>query len=157
MLQFKKILCPVDFDENSPLALGLACELAQKRKATLYVLYVVEIPPGPEVAVPFDKMEGQARKKLEEMARQKINEKAPYEVRVTSGDPSVEILRAAERIGSDLIVMSTHGRKGLRRFVLGSVAERVVREASCPVLTIRPRATRAKASLPTKPGNKHLK
>lgn len=137
---FAKILCPVDFDQNSLLALGLACELAQERTATLYVLHVVAIPPGPEVAVPFDKMEGRARTKLEELARKKINGKASYEVRVTSGDPGVESLRTAERIGADLIVMATHGRKGLRRFFLGSVAERVVREAPCPVLTIRPGA-----------------
>ncbi len=112
MPRFKKILCPVDFDQNSLLALGLACELAQEGKATLYMLHVVEIPPGPEVAVPFDKMEGQARTKLEQLARQKINGKASYEVRVTSGDPGVEIRRVAERIAPDLIVMATHGRKG---------------------------------------------
>jgi len=59
------------------------------------------------------------------------------------GDPGIEALRVARRVRANLIVMATHGRKGFRRLILGSVAERVVREAPCPVLTIRPRPARA--------------
>lgn len=146
MPQFKKILCPVDFDQNSLLALRLASELAQERKANLYLLHVVAIPPGPEVALPFARMEAAARTKLERLARQRVNGKARYEVEVMLGDPGVEVLQVAKRLGANLIVMATHGRKGLRRLVLGSVAEHVVREASCPVLTVSPKATRANAS-----------
>ena len=69
-----------------------------------------------------------------------------YELHVTTGDPAVEVLQAATRLGIDLIVMATHGRKGFRRLVLGSVAERVIREAQCPVLTVKPKAVRAGAS-----------
>jgi universal stress protein A len=146
MPRFDKILCPVDFDQNSLLALRLATELAQERGATLHVLHVVAIPPGPEVALPFGKMETTARTKLEKIARQKIDGKASYEVDVMMGDPGVEVLQLAKRLRADLIVMATHGRKGLRHIVLGSVAERVVREAPCPVLTIKPKAPAAKSS-----------
>ena len=95
MPQFKKILCPVDFDENSLLALRIATELAREGKATLYLLHVVAMPPGPEVALPFGKMEAAARTRLEKLARQKIGGKARYEVDVMLGDPGVEVLRAA--------------------------------------------------------------
>lgn len=137
MPQFTKILCPVDFDANSIAALGFACELAQERKAALEVLHVVPIPPGPEVAIPFDKLEGRARTRLERIARQKVPPKLRYAVHVRTGDPASEVILAAEQLRADLIVMATHGRRGLSRFLLGSVAERVVREAPCPVLTIK--------------------
>lgn len=153
MPRFRKILCAVDFDQNSLQALRLACELAQERQATLYLVHAVAIPPGAEVALPFGKLEADARTRLERLARQKVNRKAPYQVRVTMGDPAVEILQAAKRWGVDLIVMATHGRRGLRRLILGSVAERVVREASCPVLTLKPKAPAAK-SPPTRPAKK---
>jgi nucleotide-binding universal stress UspA family protein len=146
MPRFRKILCPVDFDQNSLLALRLASELAQERKATLHLLHVVAMPPGPEVALPFGRMEATARTKVERLARQRIEGKARYEVDIMMGDPGVEVLQAAKRWGANLIVMATHGRKGLRHLVLGSVAERVVREASCPVLTVSPKAAPGKAS-----------
>jgi universal stress protein A len=125
MPRFNNILCPVDFDPNSLLSLQLASELAQERKATLHL--VVAMPPGPEVALPFGKMEAAARTKLERLARQKVNGQIGYQVEIMMGDPSVEILQAAKRQGANLIVMATHGRKGLRHLVLGSVAEHVVR------------------------------
>jgi nucleotide-binding universal stress UspA family protein len=91
-------------------------------------------------------METAARTKLVRLARQRVNGKARYQVDVMMGDPAVEILQAAKRRGADLIVMATHGRKGLRHLVLGSVAEHVVREAPCPVLTVKPKAPAAKSS-----------
>lgn len=142
MLRFKKILCPVDFDSNSLVSLRLASEVGKERKATLRLLHVIAMPPGPEVALPFGRMEATARAKLERLARQRIRGKAPYEIDIMMGDPGVEILLAAKRWGADVIVLATHGRKGLRHLVLGSVAEHVVREAPCPVLTVSPKATR---------------
>jgi nucleotide-binding universal stress UspA family protein len=91
-------------------------------------------------------MEATARTKLERLARQRVDGKARYEVDIMMGDPGVEVLQAAKRWGANLIVMATHGRRGLRHLVLGSVAEHVVREASCPVLTVSPKATRGAAS-----------
>jgi|SRR5208282_2374448 len=146
MPQFKRILCPVDFDQNSLEALRLAVELAQERTATLQLLHVVPLPPGPEVALPFVRIEASARAKLERLARRKVNRKVPCEVAIMLGDPGVEVVQAAKRLRSDLIVMATHGRKGLRRLVLGSVAEHVVREAPCPVLTVKPKAPVAESS-----------
>jgi universal stress protein A len=149
MPRFDKILCPVDFDQNSVRALRVATELAQERKATLYLLHVVGVPPGPEVALPFGQMEAAARAKLARLAQRWIDGKIHYEVDVAMGDPSGEVLRLAKRKRVNLIVMATHGRKGLRRLVLGSVAERVVREAPCPVLTLKPKTAAQGAS--TKP------
>lgn len=136
----------MDFDQNSLRALTVAIELAQERNATLRLLHVVPMPPGPEVAISFGKMEAEVRTRLERLARQKVKGKAHYEVEVMMGDPGVEILQTAKRRGADLIVMATHGRKGLRHFVLGSVAERVVREAPCPVLSFNPGAAHTNVS-----------
>jgi len=96
------------------------------------------------VALPFGKLETEARAKLEMLARQKVG-KAGYEIEVMVGDPGIEILQLAKRLRADLIVMATHGRKGFRHIVLGSVAEAVVREAPCPVLTVRPNPPAAKS------------
>lgn len=146
MPRFDKILCPIDFDQNSVRALRIATELAQERKAMLYLLHVVGVPPGPEVALPFGKMEAAARAKLTQLAQRWINGKTRYEVDVAMGDPGGEVLRVAKSKRVNLIVMATHGRKGLRRLVLGSVAEKVVREAPCPVLTLKPKAAGRTAS-----------
>jgi len=100
MPQFKKILCAMDFDQNSLQALRLASELAQEREAKLYLLHIVPTPPGPEVPLRFDKMEAAARIRLERLARQKVNGKASYKVEFGMGDPGVEILLAAKRWGS---------------------------------------------------------
>jgi nucleotide-binding universal stress UspA family protein len=135
---FDKILCPVDFDQNSIRALKLACEVARDRKSMLYLLHVVPLPPGPEVALPFGKMESAARTKLERIARENVDAKVRYEVDIVLGDPGLEVVQVARRLGAKLIVMATHGRKGLSHLLLGSVAERVIREAPCPVLTVKP-------------------
>jgi universal stress protein A len=150
MPAFDKILCPVDFDQNSLLALKLATDVARERKAALYLLHVVPLPPGPEVALPFGKMEAAARTRLERIARENIGSGLRYEVDILMGDPGLEVLQAAKRLGASLIVMATHGRKGLSHLLLGSVAERVIREAPCPVLTVKP----AKAAKKTPPNRK---
>jgi nucleotide-binding universal stress UspA family protein len=142
---FRKILCPIDFDTNSLRALGLAAELARESKTNLYLLHVVPIPTAADVAVPLLKMETAARTKLERIARERVEGGGGYEIDVTTGEPAVEILRAAKRIGVDLIVMATHGRRGLTHLLLGSVAEQTIREALCPVLTISPKVRRAGA------------
>jgi len=151
MARFDRILCAVDFDANSALALRVAMELAEDRGATLHLLHVVAMPPGPEVALSFDKMERAARTKLKRLARQKLGDNVAYEIHVTMGDPGLEILQMAKRLRANIIVMATHGRRGLRKLILGSVAERVVREAPCPVLSIKPgsqTASPAKAKRP---------
>jgi nucleotide-binding universal stress UspA family protein len=153
MPRFIKILCPVDFDKNSLAAIRVAGELAaEEREATLDILHVVPIPPGPEVAIPFDQLEGRVRTKLLRLIRSRINSKIRHTVHIKAGDPAAEVVCMAEQAGSDLIVLATHGRKGLTRLLLGSVAEQIVRGAPCSVLITRPgisrpkpRATRASA------------
>ncbi len=157
MLRFKNILCPVDFDPNSLMALRLAADLARENKATLDLLHVVALPPAPEVALPFGQMERAARSRLEKLARQKLDGKVRYQIRVMLGDPSSEVLQVAKRSGAGLIVMATHGRKGLRHLFLGSVAERVVREAPCPVLTMGPSSGAKRRAAPSRKARRAAK
>jgi len=138
-LPYRKILCPVDFDENSIAALETAGELARHFDATVYVLHTVllVIPPT-SIPVYVDLYQGQeevARKGLQELARKHLAG-TKYEIMVNMGEPAASILKAERGIGADLLVMSTHGRRGFSRFFLGSVAELVLREARCPVLTV---------------------
>jgi nucleotide-binding universal stress UspA family protein len=88
-------------------------------------------------------METAARTRLERISHQNLQPEIRYELLVMIGDPAVQVLQLASQLGADLIVMATHGRKGLHRLVLGSVAEHVVREAPCPVLTVKPKIARA--------------
>jgi universal stress protein A len=138
---FRKILCPIDFDRNSLAALDYARDLAGQQGATLHVLHVVFIPmvspgfpgePYPVVSEEPSKLE------LQEIAREHLDGKVRYQIETRSGRPAEIINQAAEDLGVDLIVMATHGKTGVTRLVLGSVAEHVVRGARRPVLTIRP-------------------
>jgi universal stress protein A len=142
--KFSKILCPIDFDSNFTGALEIACELAEGKGATVHLLHVARVPSQDmDVPLPFNKdprWERAARAKLERIARDRLEGKVRYQVHVTSGTPDDDIMRVAHELGADLVVMATHGRKGLSHFILGSVTERVMREADCPVLTMRTKA-----------------
>jgi universal stress protein A len=144
MLPFSKILCPVDFDQNSLGAVSVAADLARERNATLHLLHV--LPLAIKEAFSFGEIESEARTKLERVGHQKLKAGTRYELLIVTGEPAIEILQAATRLGIDFIVMATHGRRGVGRLVLGSVAERVVREAACPVLTVKPKAARSGTS-----------
>jgi nucleotide-binding universal stress UspA family protein len=137
---FTRILCPVSFDENSIAALDIACELAQGKDATIYLLHVVPMPPVPGSPIPmepFPQTEHDARAKLQELAQKHLEGKVKYEIMARSGDPARIVIAAVNEVGANSIVMATHGRKGVSHFFLGSVAERVVRESPRPVLTVR--------------------
>ncbi len=149
MLRFSHILCPVDFDQASLSALPIAADIALEHNATLHLFHVIHIHIAPEPAMSFAEAERTAQSKLDQIGHQKLKTGTRYEPLVVTGDAAGEILQAATRLGIDLIVMATHGRRGVRRLVLGSVAERVVREAACPVLTVRPKPARAGASQKT--------
>jgi universal stress protein A len=147
---FKKILCPIDFDDASIAALQYAHDFAQLNHATLYVMHVVFVPvdhPGfPGEAYPVNARleaeaafsEGPSRLELQKIARKHL-EGSQYVLITQSGKPAQMILQAAEDLDVDLIIMATHGRKGLPRLFLGSVAEQVLRASDRPVLTIRPK------------------
>jgi universal stress protein A len=138
---FKKILCPIDFDDNSIAALHYARDLAKEQDAVLHVLHVVFVPltsPG-FPAAPYPVVSEEPSKvEIEKVAREHLEGKVRYELAVRTGKPAETINRMAEDLGVDLIVMATHGRKGIARLFLGSVAEHVVRGSSRPVLTVRP-------------------
>ncbi|HUY18788.1 MAG TPA: universal stress protein [Candidatus Binataceae bacterium] len=142
---YKRILCPVDFDECSAEALREAGALALSNAGTVDVLHVVEI----NALVNQGALEGLSAGELYQsqlkFARQQVEQMltaiAPAmkrAVTVEVGEPGDSILDTAAKLGTDLIVMATHGRRGLKHLVLGSVAERIVRESRVPVLTVRP-------------------
>lgn len=141
-LKFQKILSPIQFnDQNSLDALDLAHQLALESKSEILLLHV--IPRGmvkPDLPGYQDLFADSERKVADEL--KKIAAKhltgCPYQVVVKSGDPAGATVWVAQELGADLIVMATHGRRGLTHLVLGSVAEKVLREAPCLVLTMRP-------------------
>lgn len=137
---FRRILCPIDFDPNSFNALDIACRLARQDEGILYVLQVAPLQIAavgqPLIIEPLEGSQREARIRLERLIGDRIK-LGTDQIIVVSGDPASEIIRVADEIKPDLIVMATHGRTGLSHLLLGSVAERVVREAPCPVLTTR--------------------
>jgi universal stress protein A len=139
-LTYKTILCPVDFDENSVVALDKAAEIARHFGSTIILVHVLELvlTSGEIYAPPamFADQEKAARAKLEDVAKQKLGG-IQHEALIYTGDVVGCIMQAETKHKPDLIVIATHGRKGLKRMILGSVAEAVVRKAACPVLTIR--------------------
>jgi nucleotide-binding universal stress UspA family protein len=143
---FQKILCPIDFDENSMAALDLACRIAAQNKATIRLLHVLPLPAtaadiGPVPLEPYGVFERDARMKLEQIGAERVPADVPCEVETGVGGPAQSIVAAEEKYGIDLVVMATHGRKrsAVGHFFLGSVAERVVRESQCAVLVVPPK------------------
>jgi nucleotide-binding universal stress UspA family protein len=142
---FNKILCPVNFDEPSMAALDFARELAEENGATLTVLNVAPIPVNateiaPIPLEPYPVWEEVARARLEKVVAEHLEGKGvAYKAETRNGEASEGILRQARETAPDLIVMATHGRTGVSHFFIGSVAERVIRQADRPVLVIRPK------------------
>ncbi len=130
---FRKILCPVDFDRVALPALELARKLALQNDASVYLLYVI---PGAKSSPDLEQV---ARDNLRGIARKWLEGKARYQIVLNSGEPAAGVVKTAQALGADVVVMATHGRTGADRARLGSVAERVVRLSTCPVVTVRPR------------------
>jgi len=144
----RTILCPTDFSEQSEFACRLACALARDYGARIIVTHVAE-PPVPIygnglVLPPPQTVKGPLLAKLHEFLR--CDSKIQIEHCLVEGDAATEILRVAGETKCDLIVIGTHGRTGVRRLLLGSVAEQVVRKAPCPVLTTTVPTRRASSS-----------
>jgi nucleotide-binding universal stress UspA family protein len=140
MLPIHNILMPTDFSERATYAFHMASALARDHGASLTVLHVREIPALPFAefgAVPPADLPSR-EELLEKLARYEPADAAiNYEFIIADGEPGEEIVRVATERDCDLIVMGTHGRTGLSRLLMGSVAERVVRRAPCPVLTLK--------------------
>jgi universal stress protein A len=142
----KTILVATDFSEHADQALQYAADLAMVMDATIHLVHVIGIPPMgiPEMGVAYSSVMMETTTKhaqaaLDTRAARYRDRVSIAPARLEVGDARDVIDSVAEQIGADLIVMGTHGRRGLRRVVLGSVAESVVRSAPCPVLTIRPK------------------
>jgi nucleotide-binding universal stress UspA family protein len=129
---FHKILCPIAFDEQCVAALDLARTVAEQTAGRVQALHVVAVDAEADTG-----WEKGATLQLKKIVNERLAGKVDYEFVVRTGSASNEVLNAAREFGSDLIVIPTHGRVGLRRMILGSVAERVIRESSIPVLTLR--------------------
>ncbi|MCU7499051.1 MAG: universal stress protein [Ignavibacteria bacterium] len=142
----KKILVPVDFSEFSKNALKYAVDFAQENSAeTLYLIYVVEpvIYPADfsmgQVALPSVELEvnSKAKDELLSLAKKEIPERLCYEIIIKTGKPFVEINETAQEIDADLIIIASHGHTGMEQILFGSTAEKVIRKAPCPVLSLR--------------------
>jgi len=139
MLAIKTILHATDFSESSDFAFRLSCALARDYGARLVILHVA--PPligyyGEGTVVPApEAYEDTLKEDLEQLRPSDPGIKVEH--RLVEGEPAREILRQAQETKADVIVMGTHGRTGLSRLVMGSVAELVVRKSSCPVLTVK--------------------
>ena len=148
MLRLTQILAPTDFSEHSDGALRHAAELARQFGAKLVLLHVVSnetlesiskahVPPHPVDKV-YEDLVQEIREQYANHVPPEVRKVLETEVLVLPGVPFLEIVRAARLKGVDLIVMATHGRTGLSHALVGSVTEKVVRMAPCPVLSIRP-------------------
>jgi nucleotide-binding universal stress UspA family protein len=149
----KNILVPTDMSDGAEEALDFACELAQTFGATVHLLNVIGIPTlgVPELGVALtstmiDSMVRDNGAALEEVAARKRGSVPIGQVLLRTGDARDMICQAAKEVGADLIVMGTHGRRGVTRALLGSVTESVVRMAPCPVLTVRPHTVHHEAA-----------
>ncbi|MFH2005712.1 MAG: universal stress protein [bacterium] len=151
------ILVPIDLSKNSLQALAYAGALARANQATVQILHVVQPVLLPAYYRLDESTTLSARSRLLQRAEEELEEFVESadtadvltETRVVYGNPAIAIVEHAAEAESDLIVINTHGRTGLKHLLMGSVAEKVVRRAPCPVLTVK---TFGKSLLPAEPG-----
>jgi nucleotide-binding universal stress UspA family protein len=152
----KRILVPVDFSEPALRALDYAVEFGRGPELTvLHVIEPVYYPMagdvsgvGYDMTIVYQELERAARQQLSRIAAKLRARRVRARTLLCVGAPHRAIVETAKKLKADLIVMSTHGRTGLSHAVMGSVAERVVRTAACPVLTVRGRPRRRVATRP---------
>jgi nucleotide-binding universal stress UspA family protein len=148
VIEIRRILAPTDFSAHAAKAVRYACRLAERLDADLHLLHVLSevVPAGPDpmlapVLPPeyYRESEEQSRIALAQLLEPSWGHPHGFEAAVRWGGPVEGIVEYATDLEIDLIVIATHGRTGLSHALMGSVAERIVREAPCPVLTIRDR------------------
>jgi nucleotide-binding universal stress UspA family protein len=149
MIQIKRILLPTDFSECAAEATEYACAFVDQFASQLHLLHVIHdfSPELPQFAMaldfaaltPVEELEKQAISKLAKVLKPEWQKGKSVVLATKEGSAFLEIVRYAQNHQIDLIVMGTHGRSALPHALLGSVAEKVVRKAPCPVLTVRPR------------------
>lgn len=137
---FATLLVTTDFSANSAVAVRPALAIAERFDSRIILVHVIEAPstdPSHASEDAFRALAEMAREQLEEFGGREIGERVPWKLEVAVGPAALAITEAAQRYEADLIVVATHGRTGLVHLLLGGVAERVVRTATCPVLTVR--------------------
>jgi len=150
MIEIRRILCPIDFSDYSRHALDHAVAIARCYGSTIALLNVYATAPVPvhaagslmhraaAVLTPGDR--GALLTAMKGFAEQEVGSGIPIDFDLSEGPVAAEILDRAKTMPADLLVMGTHGRSGFERLMLGSIAEKVLRKAACPVLTVPPRA-----------------
>ncbi len=148
MIKLKKILVPTDFSEFSKPPLKYGCAIAARFDSELHLLHVVPdaamlVPEagmvsGEAMLAQTDALEESAMKQLQQMPDDGWDNGKPITRATRTGATFYEVIQYAKENDIDLIVIGTHGRSGLMHVLLGSVAEKIVRKAPCPVLTVRP-------------------
>jgi universal stress protein A len=137
---FKRILVPVDFDQSSLKALEIAAKIAQQNDGTVFVLHIVpvdmDVSGMPQYVDLIKRQENADREKLNAVVAEYVTG-VNAEILDEMGPPAEVITEVAAKLPADLIALVTHGRRGLARLVEGSIAEKVMRNAPCPVLAIR--------------------
>src|SRR4030042_294894 len=147
MATMERILLATDFSENSKWALTYALSFAKQYKAKLFILHVIQQPSYPlgmYAEISFDAMDKFNRnvsevtaKEMNSFCESELKDFQNFEAIIVNGIPFLEIIRTAREKEVDLIVVGTHGRTGLDHVLFGSTAEKVVRKAHCPVLSVR--------------------
>jgi universal stress protein A len=146
MIELRRILVPTDFSKFSKVALSYAAALAEKFAAELYLLHIVQdlavfipdmITVAPPPAPTVEQMTRAVHDAFDRLVKENHLERFKVHREVREGTPFSEIVRFAKEQRVDLIIMGTHGHTGLTHMLLGSVTEKVVRKAPCPVLTVR--------------------
>jgi universal stress protein A len=148
-MDIRRILVPFDFSEYSEKAFTWALAMAERWRSRLLLLHVVPQPSYPPMLMGtyfnVAEFEASLRADAEAQAKEFLgktgHKPVPVDVKVLMGEPFGDICRVAEEEKADLIIMGSHGRTGLGHVLLGSVAERVVRHAPCPVLVVGKKAT----------------
>lgn len=147
MLPIRRILVPTDFGECSAPAVHLAVEFAEKFGAELVLLHVVQdlalampdaVMPTPLPGPDLDQLTTAAKTGLANLIEREKLARLNPRIEVRIGSPVAEIVAAAGDLKADLLCVGTHGRTGLAHLLLGSQAERIIREAPCPVVTVKP-------------------
>lgn len=149
-MDFKRIVVSTDFTENSLPALEAAFGLTSGATEKLYIVHVVEIPavaapPMASVVPPVDQLYKAAKERLDGLTPLNWQHDVVIETVVLTGAPSIAISDFAREKSADIIVVGTHGRKGLARVLMGSTAEALLREAPCQVLVVKPKTLESKA------------
>ena len=147
MISLKKVLLATDFSECAKTAEEYASAFADQFQAELHVLHVIVDPLmataeyGAAMSLPpayLDEIRSEAQRSLDKVVSESVKRGGPGIGTIRMGNPPSEIARYASEAGIDLIIIGTHGRGGFLHLLLGSCAEKVVRKAPCPVLTVRP-------------------